>query len=107
ITVSPSVSIETQQPRTQLSRTASTYNNGATNWMNLIAMCFKQYARLERMDLKQIALDFSARTREGKKAARQFTSHLSSGSDKAIRDKPYEIEARLHITCSYLSFSSK
>ncbi|XP_022038790.1 probable serine/threonine protein kinase IRE4 isoform X1 [Helianthus annuus] len=33
-------------------------------------------------------------TRKGKKVARWFTSHLSKGSDKAIRDKPQETEKR-------------
>ncbi|KAI3821064.1 hypothetical protein L1987_08620 [Smallanthus sonchifolius] len=33
-------------------------------------------------------------TRKGKKVARWFTSHLSKGSDKAIRDKPHETEKR-------------
>ncbi|XP_076905899.1 putative serine/threonine protein kinase IRE4 isoform X2 [Bidens hawaiensis] len=33
-------------------------------------------------------------TRKGKKVARWFRSHLSKGSDKAIRDKPHETEKR-------------
>ncbi|KAK9080298.1 hypothetical protein SSX86_000056 [Deinandra increscens subsp. villosa] len=33
--------------------------------------------------------------RKGKKVARWFTSHLSKGSDKAIRDKPHETEKRV------------
>ncbi|KAI3686691.1 hypothetical protein L1987_80374 [Smallanthus sonchifolius] len=33
-------------------------------------------------------------TRKGKKVARWFTSHLSKGSEKAIRDKPDETEKR-------------